>query len=113
VDVCAEVREAGCSCNMSVSCKQTTSCKRVDMQLACICNGSDSGSAISRHAAAVLVVALVTPRNSGPPLLLSCRAQAAVGNLLASLIPRQQMVPAVKPENLHPDPDVVRQQRLC
>jgi hypothetical protein len=46
------------------------------------------------------------------PLLLCCRAQAAVGNLLASLIPRQQMVPAVKPENLHPDPEVVRQQLL-
>uniref|UniRef100_A0A383WFB9 Serine aminopeptidase S33 domain-containing protein n=1 Tax=Tetradesmus obliquus TaxID=3088 RepID=A0A383WFB9_TETOB len=35
------------------------------------------------------------------------RAQAAVGNLLSSLIPRQKMVPAVKPENLHPDPAVV------
>eukprot|EP00882_Tetradesmus_deserticola_P005694 GHRQ01005995.1.p1 GENE.GHRQ01005995.1~~GHRQ01005995.1.p1 ORF type:complete len:263 (+),score=86.57 GHRQ01005995.1:298-1086(+) len=36
------------------------------------------------------------------------RAQAAVGNLLSGLIPRKQMVPAVKPENLHPDPAVVR-----
>jgi hypothetical protein len=34
-------------------------------------------------------------------------AQALVGNLLAALIPRQQLVPAVVPEKLHPDPAVV------
>jgi len=38
------------------------------------------------------------------PLL---RAQAAVGSFLAALAPRAQLVPAVKPEALHPDPKVV------
>lgn len=36
-----------------------------------------------------------------------CRIQAKVGNLLSAIIPRQQLVPAVQPENLHPDPAVV------
>lgn len=35
------------------------------------------------------------------------RAQAAVGSFLASLVPRAQLVPAVNPEDLHPDPKVV------
>jgi hypothetical protein len=30
-----------------------------------------------------------------------------MGNLLAALIPRTAMVPAVEPKNLHPDPAVV------
>eukprot|EP00878_Enallax_costatus_P028579 GHUV01030877.1.p1 GENE.GHUV01030877.1~~GHUV01030877.1.p1 ORF type:complete len:232 (+),score=35.41 GHUV01030877.1:594-1289(+) len=36
------------------------------------------------------------------------RIQAQMGNLLSSIIPRAQMVPAVKPENLHPNPAVVQ-----
>eukprot|EP00775_Hariotina_reticulata_P010127 gene10127-10285_t len=39
---------------------------------------------------------------------LTLRVQAALGNLLASVIPRHQMVPAVKPENLHPQQAVVQ-----
>ncbi len=38
------------------------------------------------------------------PLL---RAQSLVGGLLAALAPSAQLVPAVKPEDLHPDPKVV------
>lgn len=40
-------------------------------------------------------------------LVAWCRFQAAVGNLLANVIPRQKVVPAVKPEDLHPDSRVV------
>eukprot|EP00877_Chromochloris_zofingiensis_P002614 jgi/Chrzof1/12353/Cz06g31170.t1 len=36
------------------------------------------------------------------------RAQAAVGNLLATVIPRQQIVPAVRPEDLSSDPEVLQ-----
>jgi acylglycerol lipase len=39
---------------------------------------------------------------------LVLRAQAAIGNILATVVPYAQMVPAVKPEDLHADPAVVR-----
>lgn len=39
--------------------------------------------------------------------LLCCRVQAALGNVMANLIPRAQIVTVVKPELLHPDPAVV------
>ncbi|KIZ04797.1 alpha/beta fold family hydrolase [Monoraphidium neglectum] len=38
---------------------------------------------------------------------LVLRAQAAIGNILATVVPYAQMVPAVKPEDLHADPAVV------
>jgi acylglycerol lipase len=37
------------------------------------------------------------------------RALAAVGAVLAVLVPRARIVPAVKPEAMHPDPQVVRE----
>lgn len=36
-----------------------------------------------------------------------CRIQAALGNYMAWLVPKAQMVPAVDPDNLHPDKAVV------
>lgn len=38
---------------------------------------------------------------------LLLRAQAAIGGLLAAAVPYSQLVPAVNPEDLHPDPTVV------
>jgi acylglycerol lipase len=37
------------------------------------------------------------------------RALAGVGALLSALLPRARLVPAVKPEDMHPDPAVVRE----
>ena len=36
------------------------------------------------------------------------RIQAALGNYMAWLLPRAQLVPVVDPDNLHPDKAVVR-----
>eukprot|EP00879_Flechtneria_rotunda_P021007 GHRR01022129.1.p1 GENE.GHRR01022129.1~~GHRR01022129.1.p1 ORF type:complete len:174 (+),score=45.17 GHRR01022129.1:1279-1800(+) len=37
-----------------------------------------------------------------------CRVQAMLGNFLSTVIPKQKMVPAVNPNDLHPDPAVVK-----
>ena len=37
-----------------------------------------------------------------------CRLQAQVGSLLAALVPAARMVPAVRPEDMSQDPEVVR-----
>ncbi len=37
-----------------------------------------------------------------------CRLQAPLGGLFAMVIPRARIVPAVKPEDMSPDPKVVR-----
>jgi hypothetical protein len=36
-----------------------------------------------------------------------CRIQAALGNTMAAMMPRAQLVPVVDPDNLHPDKTVV------
>lgn len=36
------------------------------------------------------------------------RFQAMIGNLLAACVPRARIVPAVKPEDMHPDPAMVK-----
>ena len=38
---------------------------------------------------------------------LVLRAQAMIGNILATVVPHAQLVPAVQPEDLHPDTKVV------
>lgn len=38
---------------------------------------------------------------------LVLRAQAMIGSILATVVPNAQVVPAVNPEDLHPDPKVV------
>lgn len=38
---------------------------------------------------------------------LTLRLQAPIGGLLATLVPRKRLVPAVKPEDMSPDPKVV------
>jgi hypothetical protein len=38
----------------------------------------------------------------------ACSMQAAVGNVLAALVPKAQLVPAVTPEHMSQDPAVVR-----
>eukprot|EP00887_Chlorella_sp_A99_P002468 scaffold10.g2468.t1 len=40
---------------------------------------------------------------------LSLKLQAAVGNLLAALVPRARIVPAVRPEDMNPDPACVQE----
>ena len=42
----------------------------------------------------------------------SRRLQAPIGGLLATLLPRAQIVPAVPLENLSNDPEVVSSERL-
>lgn len=41
-------------------------------------------------------------------LLLGTRAQAPVSGLLGRLVPRARIVPAVRPEDMSPEPDVVK-----
>ena len=41
---------------------------------------------------------------------LTLRMQSVVGNLLSFAVPHAQLVPAVNPADLHPDPKVVRSQ---
>lgn len=77
----------------------------------CVIGGQSMGGLVAAHAAlrsqprwAGLVLHSAAMGVHWTPLL---RAQAAVGGLLAALAPRAQLVPAVKPEDLHPDPKVV------
>lgn len=41
-----------------------------------------------------------------------CRLQAPLGGLLGRLVPRARLVPAVSPEDMSPDPKVVRLKTL-
>ncbi len=38
----------------------------------------------------------------------ACRVQAKLGNVLATVIPRVRCVPAINPDDMSPDPAVVR-----
>lgn len=77
----------------------------------CVIGGQSMGALVVAHAVlrnqerwAGLVLHSAAMGVVWTPLL---RAQATVGSLLAALVPRAQLVPAVKPEDLHPDPKVV------
>ncbi|GBF98423.1 alpha beta-hydrolase [Raphidocelis subcapitata] len=88
--------------------EQQRRCARLEP---CVIGGQSMGALVAAHAAlrnqdrwAGLVLHSAA---MGVVWTMLLRAQAAVGSLLAALIPRAQLVPAVKPEDLHHDPKVV------
>ncbi|KAI8469469.1 MAG: Alpha/Beta hydrolase protein [Monoraphidium minutum] len=77
----------------------------------CVLGGQSMGGLVAAHAVlrhqerwAGLVLHSAAMGVVWTPVL---RAQAAVGGLLAALLPYAQLVPAVRPEDLHPDATVV------
>lgn len=77
----------------------------------CALGGQSMGGLVAAHAAlrcqerwAGLVLHSAALGVVWTPLL---RAQALVGNVLSALVPRAQLVPAVNPEDLHPEAAVV------
>lgn len=77
----------------------------------CVIGGQSMGALVAAHVVlrnqerwAGLILHSAAIGVVWTPLL---RVQAAVGGLMSALVPRAQLVPAVKPEDLHPDPKVV------